>query len=180
MQHAVFYWRAINNCVLYRYSILYYIRWLYGLSYIRRFTHRHGYSADTGRRIATRHGPKDRSKSNFAQVWIAYTRGKLCMYIKWYKVEIENPTHRNVTGSSMTATLSVLSPSSILSPNACHYAFTPRGNFRRVGKKCYYFKCIYFLISCVKLIFRIFKLLQSRRVCSDNVLCLLYNVCINW
>jgi len=73
------------------------------------------------------------------------------MYIQGDTVEVQNPTHRNVTGSSMTATLSVLSPSSILSPPACHYAFTPRGNFRRVGKKRYYFKHIDFLKNCVRL-----------------------------
>jgi len=32
----------------------------------------------------------------------------------------------------MTATLSMLSLSSIISPPACYYAFTPPGKFRRV------------------------------------------------
>ena len=45
---------------------------------------------------------------------------------------------RNVTGSSTTATLSMLSPNSFPSPPACHYAVVPPGNFRRGFKECYF------------------------------------------
>jgi len=61
----------------------------------------------------------------------------VCVYENTF--EVQTPSHWNVTGSSMTATLSMLSPTSILSPPACHYAFTMRRIFRRVVKKNYYF-----------------------------------------
>ena len=48
--------------------------------------------------------------------------------------EVQNTTQRNVTGSSMKATFSMLSPNSNLSLPACHYTFISRVNFRRVFK----------------------------------------------
>ena len=106
--------------------------------------------------------------SRILRVWIVYTRGQLYMYIQNNTVEVQNPTHRKVTRSSIAATLPVLSPSNIFSPTACHYAFISRGNFRRVVKNCYYFKWIGFLKNCLRLKLCNWKLLQSSNVCGDN------------
>jgi len=113
-------------------------------------------------------------------------KSELCIHVVHYTfiykgntVEVQNLTHRNVTGSSMIATLSVLSPNSILSTPACHYVFIPRGNVRRVVNKCYYSKYIYFFKNCVILNYPNLKLLQSWSVCSDFRLCWLFNDGIN-
>jgi len=42
------------------------------------------------------------------------------MYIQGNADEVQNPSHLNVNGSSMPATLSMLLPITILSPPACH------------------------------------------------------------
>jgi len=60
------------------------------------------------------------------------------VYIQGNTVEDQNSSHLNVTGSSMTGTLSMLSPNSIPSPPACHYAVMPPGNLQRGFKMCYF------------------------------------------
>jgi len=61
------------------------------------------------------------------------------LYVQGNTFVVHNPSHWKGTGSSITATLSMLSPNSILSPPAFHYAFISQGTFRRVVKQCYYF-----------------------------------------
>ena len=113
-------------------------------------------------------------KSELCRHVVHYT----CIY-KGNIVEVQNLTHRIVTGNRMTATLSVLSSNSILSTPACHYVFTLQGNVRHVVNKCYYFKYIYFLKNCVILKYPNLKLLLSWSVCSDFRLCWLFNDGIN-
>lgn len=63
--------------------------------------------------------------SNFAQVGNEYTYVQLYMYVQGRQTDIQTPTHRNLTGRSMTAPAPMLSPSSILPPRSSNCAVIP-------------------------------------------------------
>jgi len=92
-------------------------QWLYGMFYIRHFTKRHGYSADVGRRNAAWYSPNVWSKSNFVQVCV-HVVNCTCIY-REYRLSTKTSTPERDWRQN-ERTLSVLSPSSILSPSACH------------------------------------------------------------
>jgi len=49
----------------------------------------------------------------------------MASYLQWSPAEIRNPTHCNLIGRSMTASLPLLSTSSILPPPSSNCAFIP-------------------------------------------------------
>jgi hypothetical protein len=92
---------------------------------------------------------KVQHKSNFVQVGDEGTYGHLCGYIQGSPFEIQTLTHWKLTGCSMTASLPVLSPNSILllpSPLCFHCV---KEKFGAILKKWYYLKFPYLLKNFV-------------------------------
>jgi hypothetical protein len=89
------------------------------------------------------------------------------MYIQGTQIEIQSPTHWNLIGCRMTATLPVLSPSSILPPHSSHSAFIlVKNKFNAIFKMllCNFFLLFFFKLSwSVKL--SNLKLLTTGSIC---------------
>ena len=101
-------------------------------------------------------------------------KSELCIHVfnrtcivRGNTVEVQNPTQRIVNGNSITATLLVLLPSSILSTPACHYASIPTGILRLVVTTVIVLRKFIFTKNCANLKWPNFKSRQSITVCSN-------------
>ena len=108
-----------------------------------------------------------------------YTRGQLYVFVHGSTFQVQNPSHRNVNGSVMTTTLSMLSPNSIPSPPTCHYAFIPPGIFQRFLNMLLFQANLFFKKICARLKWRSLKLFHSALL-LDYAFCLTIYQLISW